>query len=92
MINFERKEDGKLVAGGGDGWVLAVEFSDPPRAYSILAYGQSAREDSPHNADQAEMFAQNRMKRVLFTEEDIEARVLGRYHPGDEMPHGSSLR
>jgi len=90
VLSFERDEDGKLVAGGGDGWILAVEFSDPPRAYSILAYGQSGREDSPHNADQAEMFAGNRMKRVLFTEEDIEARLLSRYHPG--AAHGRSLR
>lgn len=85
VLNFDEDEkDGKQVAAGGDGWVLAVEFSDPPRAYSILAYGQSSKEDSPHFNDQAEMFAQGRFKRVAFTEEEIEAQVVRRYHPGME--------
>ena len=75
------KEDGRLVADRGDGWVLVVEFSDPPRAYSILAYGQSAREDSPHFSDQAGMFARNEMKRVAFTEEEIRAHTIRRYRP-----------
>src|SRR5262249_52422370 len=29
---------GKPMVGGGDGFVMAVEFSSPPRAYSLLAY------------------------------------------------------
>ena len=35
--------DGKLVANGSDGWILAVEFGDEPRAYSVLAYGESPK-------------------------------------------------
>ncbi|KPK79727.1 MAG: hypothetical protein AMS25_11585 [Gemmatimonas sp. SM23_52] len=81
----EDEESGKLIAAGGDGWVLAVEFSDPPRAYSVLAYGQSAKEDSPHFNDQAEMFAQGRLKRVAFTEAEIQAELIRRYHPGMEQ-------
>ena len=81
----EDEEDGKRLAAGGDGWVLAVEFRDPPRAYSILAYGQSSKEDSPHFNDQAEMFAQGRFKRVAFTEEEIEAQLIRSYHPGMEQ-------
>lgn len=69
---------------GGDGWVIAVEFRDVPRAYSILAYGESAREDSPHHTDQAEMFARGEMKRVAFAEQDIEAQTIRRYRPGSE--------
>jgi len=44
--------------------VLAVEFGDPPRAYSVLAYGNSNQEDSPYFYDQAEMFANNTLKPV----------------------------
>jgi acyl-homoserine-lactone acylase len=85
VLSFDEDEEaGKQVAAGGDGWVLAVEFSDPPRAYSILAYGQSSKEDSPHFNDQAEMFAQGRFKRVAFTEEEIEAQLIRSYHPGME--------
>jgi acyl-homoserine-lactone acylase len=76
--------DGKWTATGGDGWVIAVEFGNEPRAYSILAYGESKRDDSPHHTDQAAMFATGQFKRVLFTERDVDAAVERRYHPGAE--------
>jgi acyl-homoserine-lactone acylase len=82
VLNFRTDADGKRAATGGDGWVLAVEFGDMPRAYSVLAYGESPREDSPHHSDQAEMFARGEMKRVAFTERDIEAQIIRRYRPG----------
>ena len=86
VLGYRVAEDGRLVADRGDGWVLVVEFSDPPRAYSILAYGQSAREDSPHFSDQAGMFARNEMKRVAFTEEEIRAHTIRRYRPQLSTP------
>jgi acyl-homoserine-lactone acylase len=72
------------VVNGGDGWVLAVEFSRVPRAYSVLAYGQSARLDSPYHADQAAMFARGEMKRVAFTEADIKRNTVRHYRPGEQ--------
>jgi acyl-homoserine-lactone acylase len=57
---------------------------DPPRAYSILAYGNSNREDSPYFYDQAELFADDRMKRVAFSEEEILGETVARYRPGEE--------
>ncbi|HET6702478.1 MAG TPA: penicillin acylase family protein, partial [Gemmatimonadaceae bacterium] len=82
VLNFRNDPDGKRAVTGGDGWVIAVEFRDVPRAYSVLAYGESVREDSPHHTDQAEMFARGEMKRVAFTEQDIEAQTIRRYRPG----------
>jgi acyl-homoserine-lactone acylase len=84
VLGYQEDTDGKFKVYRGDGWVLAVEFSDPPRAYSILAYGNSNRPESPHFYDQAELFAENRMKRVAFTEEEIERDLVLRYHPGEE--------
>ena len=84
VLGYEEDQDGKFKVYRGDGWVLAVEFSDPPRAYSVLAYGNSNREDSPYYYDQAELFADNRMKPVAFTEEAIAADLVRRYHPGEE--------
>jgi acyl-homoserine-lactone acylase len=69
------------VATGGDGWVLAVEFGPTPRAYSVLAYGQSSRPDSPHYADQAARFARGDLKRVAFTEAEIARDLVRRYRP-----------
>ncbi|MGQ0642654.1 MAG: penicillin acylase family protein [Gemmatimonadaceae bacterium] len=62
--------------------MIAVEFTDVPKGYSVLAYGQSAREDSPHYYDQAEMFAKGEFKRIALIEKDIDAQTIRRYRPG----------
>jgi acyl-homoserine-lactone acylase len=83
VLNFAAADDGRRVAVGGDGWVLAVELSNPPRAYSILAYGQSRKTDSPHYDDQAALFARGAMKPVAYTRTDVESAAVRRYRPGD---------
>ena len=85
VLGFSEGDDGKQQIRMGDGWVLAVEFSSPPKAYSILAYGQSAKEESPHYTDQAEMFANNKMKRVAFTEKEIRKSMIWEYRPGENF-------
>ncbi len=82
VINFREDDDGRRRAVGGDGWVLGVEFTSPPRAFSVLAYGQSSREASPNHADQAAMFARGEMKEVAFTLQDVERAAERRYRPG----------
>jgi acyl-homoserine-lactone acylase len=82
VLTFAREPDGKLAANGSDGWVLAVEFTDTPRAYSVLAYGESPRPESPWFADQAAMFARGELKKVAFTGADVEAQAVKRYRPG----------
>ena len=84
VLGFMEDEDGKQKVQRGDGWQLAIEFSDPPRAYSILAYGQSDHPDSPHHADQVQLFAESKMKKVAFTEADIQQDLIKRYRPGEE--------
>lgn len=83
ILTYSRQDDGKMAAVGGDGWVFAVEFGDVPRAYSVLAYGQSRLPDSPYHADQAAMFARGEMKPVAFTEADINKQAIKRYRPGE---------
>lgn len=92
VLGFSRSEDGKFAANTGDGWVLAVEFGDVPRAYSVLAYGQSARVESPWHADQAAMFAKGQMKRVAFTSRDVEQQAVVRYRPGASSSTASTGR
>ncbi|MEX2570478.1 MAG: penicillin acylase family protein [Gemmatimonadota bacterium] len=83
VLNFTNAEDGKRVVNGGDGWVLAVEFGERPRAYTVLAYGQSPDSGSPYHANQAALFASNGMKPVHWTEEEIQAAVVESYRPGE---------
>jgi acyl-homoserine-lactone acylase len=83
VLNFARDPaDGKLVANSADAWVLAVEFDDVPRAYSVLAYGESPRPESPWHADQAAMFARGELKKVAFAAGDVDAGTVARYRPG----------
>jgi acyl-homoserine-lactone acylase len=83
VLTYRPTSDGKLEATGSDGWILAVEFGDEPRAYSVLAYGESPKPDSPYFADQAAMFARGQLKPVAWNDRDIEAQTIRRYHPGD---------
>lgn len=84
IMSFRRDDDGKPAAVGGDGWVFAVEFGDEPRAYSVLAYGQSRLPSSPYHSDQAEMFAKGEMKKVAFLEKDVKAQAVSTFRPGEK--------
>jgi acyl-homoserine-lactone acylase len=85
VLSFSSGTDGKSIVNGGDGWVIAVEFGDEPRAYSVLAYGQSTDPSSPYHANQAALFAANEMKPVLWSEAEIQAAVRERYRPGERQ-------
>jgi acyl-homoserine-lactone acylase len=74
----------KRETRGGDGWVIAVEFGKRPRAYSVLAYGQSNKEGSPYYADQLELYADKKMKPVAFTDEEVRKGLVKEYRPGKE--------
>jgi len=85
VLSYRPDPDGKLRAVNGDGWVLAVEFGKQvPRAYSVLAYGESDLPGKEHYADQAAMFARGELKPVAFTAADIERQTIRRYRPGVE--------
>lgn len=80
VLSYEQRPDGTRNANSGDGWILAVEFgARVPRAYSVLAYGQSADSTSPHYSDQAAMFARGQMKPVYFRAADIAAHTIRSY-------------
>ncbi|AHG93823.1 peptidase S45 penicillin amidase (plasmid) [Gemmatirosa kalamazoonensis] len=85
VLSYRQEPDGKLAATVGDGWVLAVEFGkDQPRAYSVLAYGESSSDASPFHSDQAAMFARGELKTVAWLPKDVDAQTVKRYRPGTE--------
>ncbi len=91
VLRFTPQPDGKRVAGWvgndkplagfGDGWVLAVEFARPVKAYSILAYGQTTNPNSKHSRDQIELYAKHQYKKIWFTEAEIKANLERAYRP-----------
>jgi acyl-homoserine-lactone acylase len=84
VITYRSAPDGNYEAVGSDGWILAVEFGDTPRGYSVLAYGESPKPDSPHFADQAAMFARGELKPIAWLDTDIDAQTIRRYRPGEK--------
>src|SRR5699024_4039534 len=78
--------DGKKIqkVTGGDGWTIAIEFGDTPKAYSILAYGQSDQEDSPYYYDQLELFMDKGMKTVRYSDKEVDSKTIRTYRPGME--------
>lgn len=84
VLDFRSDSDGKLVANTGDSFVFAVEFSEPPQGYTVVAYSQSNVPGSPHYNDQAALFASGKLKRAAFTEAEIEAQLERKYRPGEE--------
>lgn len=91
VMGFNQQPDGKRIAGWvkdgeplvgfGDGWVLAVEFTRPIVAYSVLAYGQTTNSASPHSRDQIGLFANHSYKRVWFRESEIRQNLERSYQP-----------
>ncbi len=91
VMRFIDQPDGKRVAGQvrenespigfGDAWVLAVEFTQPIRAQSIVAYGQTTRTASRHSSDQIGIFAGHKLRPVWFSEAEIRANLEREYHP-----------
>ena len=84
VLSFTNADDGKRVVSGGDSWIFAVEFGQTPKAYTVVGISQSEVEDSPHYADQAELYASNKMKRAAFTKKQIRAQLIRSYRPGEE--------
>jgi len=82
-LGFRETGDARLEAYTGDAWILAVEFADDPRAYSVLVFGQSPRPESSHYSDQVEMFARGELKPVAFTEDQIRDQLVRSYTPGE---------
>jgi acyl-homoserine-lactone acylase len=82
VLTYAPGVDGKLIANGSDGWILAVEFGDEPRAYSILAYGESDNPTSPWFANQAAMFARGQLKPVYWRVDEFMASAVATYRPG----------
>ena len=52
-----------------------VELTDPPRIRSVVMYGQSNKPDSPHFADQAPLYANEQLREVPWTLEQLRPHI-----------------
>ncbi|MFV1883485.1 MAG: acylase [Balneola sp.] len=73
----------KLYGSSGNSFVAVVEFGDKVKAKTMLAGGQSGDTDSPHFYDQAQRYADVEFKDVAYYRQDVEARAVSTYKPGE---------
>ncbi|WP_108810396.1 penicillin acylase family protein [Sphingorhabdus sp. Alg231-15] len=83
----EVRDDGKLHAIAGDTWIAMVEWdrSGKQSARVIHQFGNATLDkNSPHYADQAELFVAEKWRTALIERGEIEAAATRRYRPGRE--------
>lgn len=86
-IDPELDDDGRFQAIGGDCYFLMVEWDKDGNLISdgIHQFGSATIDAaSPHYADQAPLFAAEKMKPTCMREEDIRAHLSAEYRPGEE--------
>ena len=81
VMDYVDQPGGKRVMQRGDGWIMAVEFSRPVSAWSVLAYGQTSDLKSKHSTDQVRLFAEHQLKPIWFSEAAIQANLERSYRP-----------
>lgn len=78
--------DGRFKAINGDCYFLMVEWDKEGKVHSegIHQFGASTIDDqSPHYSDQASLFAEEKMRPTLLSEQDIRAHLQKEYRPGE---------
>jgi acyl-homoserine-lactone acylase len=76
--------DGRLVAAGGDTYVMFVSWDKAGRlsSRSVHQFGSATLdESSPHYADQTPLFVAMKTKPVLFTEDQLKGHIVKDYAP-----------
>ncbi len=62
--------------GSGASQRLVVEMTpDGPRPFNALPGGQSENPDSPHHADEAELWRHNQQPPLYFNRSDVESHA-----------------
>jgi acyl-homoserine-lactone acylase len=81
VIGYESAGPSRFRAVGGDSYVAAIEFSDPVRARTVIAIGNSSRSGSPHRTDQIGLAAAKQLKPVWRSRADILSHLEMRERP-----------
>ncbi len=85
-IDVAVQKDGRYAGINGDCFFQMVQWDKDGKvsSESIHQYGAAACDtESPHYADQAPLFAEEKMRPTWFTEADIRAHLAREYRPGE---------
>lgn len=67
----------------GNSFVAVVEFGPKVRAFAVTAGGESGHPSSKHFDDEAERYANGKLREVYFYPEEMKAHTERVYRPGD---------
>ncbi len=70
-LEFIKDRDRKFRAVAGDSFVMAVEFSDPPKAKALISYGNA----SGDSGLSLELFSKKELRPVWRSDEEIQAHL-----------------
>lgn len=79
------KEDGRLVAQGGDTMIYIADWAPDGSltTQSIHQFGSATLDEtSPHFADQAQLFADQKFRSIPLERKALEAEATRKYQPG----------
>jgi len=68
-------KDGIATPVHGDGFTIAMEFSQPIRAKALVSYGDCSQPGCAHHTDQLPLFAKKQWRDVWRTRPEIEANL-----------------
>ena len=76
-------KDGKIKVEQGESYISLVRFSKTglPEIETMLNYGNSTHEDSPHFSDQIESYIAKKPKRMTLDKEEVLKNAIKIYHP-----------
>ena len=66
----------------GNSFVAVVQFGARPRAWAVMAGGQSGDTGSPHFADQIDRYTGGKLRPVYFETTDLKGHIERKYRPG----------
>ena len=68
-------QDGRQRVVRGSQAMRVIEFTEPLKAYSLYAFGESDDPASPHYADQVRLFSEKKMKPAYFSKAALRGHV-----------------
>ncbi|MGB2404823.1 MAG: penicillin acylase family protein [Flavobacteriaceae bacterium] len=75
-------QDGKVKVTAGESYIELVKFTpDGPEIESVISYGASDHPDSPHYADQMELYTSFKTKKMSFDRATVLKDAKRIYHP-----------
>jgi len=76
-------KNGRLRSFSGESYIQHVRFqSDGMYISSVQPYGASSKADSPHYADQVELYLSRKTKEMSLDRKWVEEHATRTYHPG----------